>query len=314
MLVNLAMAVEMTMVIGLSTFFQKYAHVQFNYTEGDASIVIGLLVVPGAAFGAFFGGYLINRYAWECKEILRFSVGLAFVSVFLTLILLVPCGTPDANDGAMYSTCHTKCNCDNTVYKPICALGKRISFSSPCQAGCSKIHSINGNYVNCSCFPEDVTSAVNGRCDNDCKLFPLFGVGVFLLMVFTYMNDVPMLTIPLRIVDVHQRSLALGVHQIILRFAGYVPGPIIFGAVIDATCTQWRSGKSKGTAECMVYNKNLLMYYVVACSFVLKLVSLFCMVWASGIYGAIPVCKSPNNEDECPIISNDSLQMAEDDR
>ena len=63
MLVYAAVALERLAQIGLSMFFQKLVHVQFRFTEGDSSLIIGCLVMPGAAIGAFLGGFLVNNHS-----------------------------------------------------------------------------------------------------------------------------------------------------------------------------------------------------------------------------------------------------------
>ena len=58
-------------------------------------------------------------------------------------------------------------------------------------------------FYNCSCFLTNSTShAVDGRCDSECNIFPLFAVGAVLLMFFTFMNNVPLLNATFRYVYV----------------------------------------------------------------------------------------------------------------
>ena len=52
--------------------------------------------------------------------------------------------------------------------------------------------------MNCSCFSENVRSAVDGRCTEECLLFPLFAVGIVITMLLLFMNNVPMLIASLR--------------------------------------------------------------------------------------------------------------------
>ena len=37
-----------------------------------------------------------------------------------------------------------------------------------------------------------------------------------------------------------QRSLSLGLQTILIRGLGTVPGPVVFGFVMDSTCLLWR--------------------------------------------------------------------------
>ena len=62
-LVYAAVALERFAQIGLIMFLQKLVHVQFRFTEGDSSLIIGCLIMPGAAIGAFLGGFLVNHHS-----------------------------------------------------------------------------------------------------------------------------------------------------------------------------------------------------------------------------------------------------------
>jgi hypothetical protein len=42
-----------------------------------------------------------------------------------------------------------------------------------------------------------------------------------------------------RAVRPEERSLALGLQSIILRLIGSIPGPILFGFVVDKVCLLW---------------------------------------------------------------------------
>ena len=114
-------------------------------------------------------------------------------------------------------------------------------------------------------------------------MFPLFAVAAFAFIFTTYMNNVPMLMASLRVVGVGQQSLALGFRQIIIRFLGYVPGPILYGVMIDASCEVWRGGgggSSGHTVNCVEYNERYFKYHVFAICCVLKILSFVFIAWA----------------------------------
>ena len=41
-----------------------------------------------------------------------------------------------------------------------------------------------------------------------------------------------------------QRSLSLGLQTILIRGLGTVPGPVVFGFVMDSTCLLWRENSN----------------------------------------------------------------------
>ncbi|XP_075707415.1 solute carrier organic anion transporter family member 2B1 isoform X2 [Rhinoderma darwinii] len=54
-----------------------------------------------------------------------------------------------------------------------------------------------------------------------------------------------------------EKSLAIGIQFMLLRILAWLPGPVMFGSIIDSTCTLW--GKKCGAkAACQYYNNNLL--------------------------------------------------------
>lgn len=51
-----------------------------------------------------------------------------------------------------------------------------------------------------------------------------------------------------------QRSLSLGLQTILMRAFGTVPGPIVFGFVMDRTCVLWRTHDEAVTGSCLIYD------------------------------------------------------------
>ena len=71
-----------------------------------------------------------------------------------------------------------------------------------------------------------------------------------------------------------QRSLALGFQTLIARSIGTVPGPIIFGYIIDQTCLLWSHNKDCSTGSCRLYDNIAMSYTVLAVLLTWKLMSL----------------------------------------
>ena len=57
-----------------------------------------------------------------------------------------------------------------------------------------------------------------------------------------------------RSVEPAQRSLALGFQTMLIRALGTVPGPIVYGAVIDKTCILWQGQDEGGDISCRVFD------------------------------------------------------------
>lgn len=49
-----------------------------------------------------------------------------------------------------------------------------------------------------------------------------------------------------RVVPPNMRSFALGVQWLLIRTLGGIPGPILFGTIIDLSCIQWQTRQCTG--------------------------------------------------------------------
>ena len=287
MLVYVAVACEKASIVGVIMFLQKIVHVQFHFTEGNSSLIIGGVILPASAVGAILGGYLVNRYEWDVKQILRFCSVISLVSTLLMASFLLGCGdgmtqelstgystilNNNSNSSISHSSCRGECECKGASFKPICTENDHVTFYSPCHAGCFTNQSKDNEYFNCSCFGDGVSKAVEGHCQSEwCPLFPLYAIGVAVGMFFTYMNNAPLLIASLRLVEPQHQTLALGVRQILLRLIADIPGPVILGALLDRTCDLWKQGGiGEGDMNCLLYDEEYMRYYTFAFSFAPK--------------------------------------------
>jgi len=295
----LASASESLTIGGFSTFLPKFVETQFHVTSSNAALYTGLIVIPGGAGGIFVGGYLIKRYDWKCKQILKASTVMALIATFCVAISLVGCqgrqvvGAEDEllSRSSLNRSCISDCSCSTKYYKPICSVSDQVTYFSPCHAGCSKNNQYNETYENCSCFPYEDMIAVEGRCTPDCNLFPLFVFGSFMLMFFTFINNVPMLNATFRVVPEGQGSFAMGVQEVFVRFLGFIPAPTLFGSLIDKSCNLWHEDKCTGeTTSCLEYDNSNFRYYVFLLSVITKFLSFVFIFMAFRYY------KAPQNK------------------
>jgi len=64
--------------------------------------------------------------------------------------------------------------------------------------------------------------------------------------------------IVLRAVVDEQKSLALSFASCITNIVGFIPAPIVFGAIIDSTCEMWNTQCETG--NCIIYNNDAFNY------------------------------------------------------
>ena len=57
-----------------------------------------------------------------------------------------------------------------------------------------------------------------------------------------------------RIVSEVDRTVAQGLRQCLTRVLGTLPSPVIFGYILDTTCTAWRESKDGLQGNCWIYD------------------------------------------------------------
>ncbi|KFO95278.1 Solute carrier organic anion transporter family member 4C1, partial [Calypte anna] len=115
-------------------------------------------------------------------------------------------------------------------------------------------------------------------------LLPLFLATFFFAVVFTFMAVTPTTVAILRCVPDKQRTFALGVQSVFLRLLGTIPGPILFGAAIDNSCTLWDINECHTTGACWVYDNESMAYQLMGISAACKLITIIFVVIAVCLY------------------------------
>lgn len=93
MLVTAASVCDALIVNAFSSFLPKFFQAQWSLTPGFASILTGIIVVPGAAGGALFGGWMIKRFKMSVSTMTKAAAGFSTVSTLLLFCLLLRCPT-----------------------------------------------------------------------------------------------------------------------------------------------------------------------------------------------------------------------------
>nr|AAI39696.1 Zgc:163027 protein [Danio rerio] len=160
------------------------------------------------------------------------------------------------------SQCNIGCSCSLKHWDPICA-SNGVTYTSPCLAGCQTSTGIGKEMVfhNCSCIGEALLpytnmSAVLGQCPrkSDCDfMFKIYMAVTVIGAFFSAVGATPGYIILLRSITPELKSLALGMHTLIVRTLGGIPPPIYFGALIDKTCLKWGLKQCGGRGACRIY-------------------------------------------------------------
>ena len=101
-----------------------------------------------------------------------------------------------ALDGLLNETCNAGCGCNEKAGDLVCINGQ--TFYNMCYAGCSMAESASNQFdvgsIRCSCVVDAEQSITPGYCKdpkNCTKSLIPFLILLFLLMFFTFMNNVP---------------------------------------------------------------------------------------------------------------------------
>ncbi|XP_056393508.1 solute carrier organic anion transporter family member 4C1-like [Hyla sarda] len=333
MALTFASSSDALITTGFATFLPKFIENQFSLTSSFSAILGGGILIPAAALGQVIGGVIVSKFKLGCKNIMRLSIVLSFISVaFATVFIFAKCGNdPFAGVsvnyngtgelGDMSAPCNSNCSCARSFYDPVCG-ADGVQYFSACYAGCSSQALSTDDdikiYTDCKCIGKsvreitqrtislNVTDAVPGKCKSSCNNLILFMVFFFFVVVTTFMIATPITMAILRCVPDKQRSFALGVQWSFIRLLGSIPGPIVFGAIIDSSCILWNLNDCGKKGACWTYNNSGTAYKLIGISAASKTLTIIFLCIAHFIYKP-PPSKPDSSQDKGKIISSESL-------
>ncbi|KAG8456343.1 hypothetical protein GDO86_002213 [Hymenochirus boettgeri] len=312
---------------GFATFLPKFIENQFSLTSSFSAVLGGGVLIPAAAVGQVLGGVIVSRFKLECKNIIKFSLISSIISVALTTVFIFArCGNdPFAGVSALYNgtgkigeldaPCNSNCSCARSFYDPVCG-SDGVQYFSGCYAGCAdaSFSSPKKVYSNCSCIgfysgeSEEYYSskAVPGKCQTTCSYLIIFMAFFFFAIVATFTSATPITMAILRCVPVKQRSFALGVQWSLVRLLGSIPGPILFGVIIDSTCILWNFDECGTKGACWTYNNSNMSISLISISAASKSLTILFLLIALCVYKP-PTNNGDSLQDTRNIVSSESL-------
>ncbi|XP_076246769.1 organic anion transporting polypeptide 33Ea [Calliopsis andreniformis] len=204
-------------------------------------------------------------------------------------------------------SCNADCNCDGVKYSPVCHEPSKTTFFSACHAGCQTIIS-DKEFGNCSCLPltdssifkdqfayssdsrsfmQDQSIYLNdpqlftfdkvraGPCTTDCsRPYLLFMILTCIIQTLACSGKIGNVLVNYRSVEKKDKSFAQGITLMTISLFALIPGPIIYGAIIDSTCLIWE--ESCGTrGNCWFHHGRNFRYLVNITSAGFSLIGVF---------------------------------------
>ncbi|CAL4127004.1 unnamed protein product, partial [Meganyctiphanes norvegica] len=249
----------------------------------------GLAGLVSAVLGLGISGLVLRFYQPAARSVIRYNVFIT-LSITVGFILFSQIGCPKieifgprnelatskeviSSSSIMSASghnlsCSSDCGCSDR-FEPVCGQDGQVYYS-PCYAGCTQLNvSLDQKiYSNCQCIinttfntekankftsnPEYGT-AKKGYCPTECfSLYLYIGGGIIAKMVMAS-GKVGSVLVFIRGVEERDKALALGLLTFFIAIFGFIPAPIIMGAVIDSTCLvwDWRCG---ARGNCWFYN------------------------------------------------------------
>ncbi|XP_064596760.1 solute carrier organic anion transporter family member 4C1-like [Liolophura sinensis] len=307
-LICIAMAASSEGIVlsGFATFIPKFIQNQYGQTAGYSAMLTGFLVVPGAISGQIIGGYICRRFSLKIRGMLRLSLVTCLICVATAAGFWARCPQDNIAGVSVHysdsqsdtvlpspelkSECNAQCNCDLDQYSPVCGID-RIQYFSPCHAGCQT--SNDGKYSACACinetisFPNQTHGAEDGNCNSVCPMMYVFLCLFFITVLLTFISGTPTTMVVLRCVPESQKSFAMGVQWAFARFLGTIPGPILFGTVIDSACLIWKKQCGVKTS-CWIYDNDAMGRSIFLVGMGIKIVSSFFFFLSSVVYKPPP--------------------------
>ncbi|XP_059483092.1 solute carrier organic anion transporter family member 74D [Neocloeon triangulifer] len=303
---------------GYITYSIKYMEIQYNKSAAGASMLAGTSGLLAMTFGFLISGIVISKFQPRPRIVLFWNViaGLAYVLAEVCFIFI---GCPDdivhgtnslGTPFQLNSECNSGCACPADIrFSPVCIEG--TTFYSACHAGCDTQYAglegiqRNVTFSNCSCagaaFPQNNFTvpevfgsilATEGTCIQDCRyMFIWFIVGTCFMHMIGSSARVGNILVNFRCVEPMDKAFAQGLALVLISLLALIPGPIIFGILIDASCLIWDESCGK-RGNCSLYEKSKFRYFmnVGAASITLIAVILDLVVWYLGkdldLYGA----------------------------
>ncbi|XP_015911104.1 solute carrier organic anion transporter family member 74D isoform X2 [Parasteatoda tepidariorum] len=262
-------------LIGYYVLLPKYMETQFRQSASVASLYSGPAGLVGMIFGIFLGGIAIRKFKPRPRVMtggIVFAECFSFLALIICMMITCPVyqmtGTSSVIQPqfSLNNTCNTDCLCSTKVYTPVCGPDGKSTYFSPCYAGCQGYNKTDGKevFTDCKCVHDEsgiirVGEATKGYCNSECQWLITFVVVLCVGKLLSSTSRVANALVTLRCVDPKDKSIALGALSGVFSLLAFIPYPLIYGALTDASCLVWEKSCGK-TGNCWIYDSDKFRY------------------------------------------------------
>lgn len=259
--------------IGLTGYymvFPRYTQHHFMQTASRASFFTGSTLLFSNIIGTLAGAIFVHKWQPRPRVVAWHSVVATLLAVVgVSALMVMDCGTlqytsttgQETGSRTVENSCTLQCSCSSNVHRPVCDTSSGIQYFSPCFAGCTPKSSNKSIFSDCHCLVDTSEYAsfhsghvVSGQCEQDCSVaFIVFLAVGFALQVCSSTTMVGSSLLLLRSLDPQDKGAALCVFSAVMNVFAFIPYPLIYGALADASCLLWED-KCGERGACWLYD------------------------------------------------------------
>ncbi|XP_068239487.1 solute carrier organic anion transporter family member 74D-like [Palaemon carinicauda] len=261
-------------VAGYYNFKPKYLESQFRKSASDSNFYTGLASFVASLLGTALSGAIMRWARPGPRFVTGYNIFLTlFASATFVTLMFIGCPKLDVigpMEGSTVPDCSSDCECSDK-FAPVCAEDNTTLYYSACYAGCSSVNSSMSpvEYSDCQCVrtPSNISmaagllsssvlssnnedgtansysssygSAVRGYCPEPCDAFKYYIIIQIVTKTIAATGRVGNSIVLLRSVSDEDKGLALGTMTVFISLFGFIPAPIIMGAIVDSACIVW---------------------------------------------------------------------------
>uniref|UniRef100_A0A8L7T352 Solute carrier organic anion transporter family member n=1 Tax=Brugia malayi TaxID=6279 RepID=A0A8L7T352_BRUMA len=247
---------------GYCTYLPKYIETQFGHSASVADTYAGIVSIGSIAVSTALGGYLLTKFNPSPRKALLFLIATWFIIVITYLVgAIVGCNAPQVKELLIAAInqekfidkleCSFECQCTQVdFFNPVNHHAR--NYFSPCHAGCREYNSHLQKWDLCLCA--DNGPVETGLYTDECNAIFIYIASMFMGLFLGNLFFMTTMMIVLRSVYDDEKVLALSFASCTTNIMGFIPGPIIFGWIIDEDCLLWHSKCPHDHGNCVIYD------------------------------------------------------------